>query len=44
VLDSHLSLSVKIRESHQHARPMIYLEPRHKLAQEYLALHTELSG
>ncbi len=35
VLNSHLSLSVKIRESHQHARPIIYLEPRHKLAQEY---------
>ena len=44
VLNSHLSLSVKIRESHQHARPMIYLEPRHKLAQEYLALHNELNG
>jgi chromosome partitioning protein len=44
VLNSHLSLSVKIRESHQHARPMIYLEPRHKLAQEYLALHNELNA
>jgi len=44
VLNSYLSLSVKIRESHQHARPMIYLEPRHKLAQEYLALHHELNG
>jgi chromosome partitioning protein len=44
VLNSHLSLSVKIRESHQHARPMIYLEPRHKLAQEYVALHEELNG
>ncbi|MDR5857658.1 ParA family protein [Caballeronia sp. LZ062] len=44
VLDSHISSSVKIRESHQHARPMIYLEPRHKLAQEYVALHDELNG
>lgn len=44
VLNSHLSLSVKIRESHQHATPMIFLEPRHKLAQEYLALHSELEG
>jgi chromosome partitioning protein len=43
VLSSYLSSSVKIRESHQHARPMIYLEPRHKLAQEYVALHLELS-
>jgi chromosome partitioning protein len=44
VLSSYLSSSVKIRESHQHARPMIYLEPRHKLAQEYVALHRELSS
>jgi chromosome partitioning protein len=44
VLDSYLSQSVKIRESHQHARPMIYLEPRHKLAQEFLALHDEING
>ncbi|HLX00805.1 MAG TPA: ParA family protein [Trinickia sp.] len=44
VLDSRLSSSVKIRESHQHAKPMIHLEPKHKLAQEYLALHRELVG
>ncbi|HEY2254858.1 MAG TPA: ParA family protein [Variovorax sp.] len=44
VLDSYLSQSVKIRESHQHAKPMIFLEPRHKLSQEYLALHDELNG
>ena len=44
VLASRLSSSVKIRESHQHARPMIYLDARHKLAQEFLALHRELVG
>jgi chromosome partitioning protein len=44
VLGSRLSSSVKIRESHQHAMPMIHMEPRHKLAQEYLALHRELAG
>lgn len=44
VLRSHLSSSVKIRESHQHARPMIHLDPRHKLSQEYVALHRELMG
>ena len=43
VLDSYLSQSVKIRESHQHATPMIYFEPRHKLAQEFVALHDELN-
>ncbi|MFS8979846.1 ParA family protein [Cupriavidus necator] len=44
VLESRLSSSVKIRESHQHATPMIHLDPRHKLAQEYVALHRELAG
>ncbi|AJG17521.1 ParA family protein [Cupriavidus basilensis] len=44
VLNSRLSSSVKIRESHQHAMPMIHLDPRHKLALEYLALHQELVG
>jgi len=43
VLDAHLSSSVKIRESHQRAQPMIYFEPRHKVAQEYAALHDELN-
>ena len=44
VLGSYLSQSVKIRESHQHATPMIYFEPRHKLAQEFVALHDELNA
>jgi len=44
VLASRLSSSVKIRESHQYAKPMIHLDPRHKLAQEFVALHRELLG
>jgi chromosome partitioning protein len=44
VLASRLSSSVRIKESHQHAKPMIHYDPRHKLAQEYLALHRELNG
>lgn len=43
VLDAHLSSSVKIRESHEQAKPMIHLDPRHKLAQEFVALHEELA-
>lgn len=42
VLDSKLSSSVKIRESHDRALPMIHLDPRHKLAQEFVALFHEL--
>ncbi|GAB4059794.1 ParA family protein [Uliginosibacterium sediminicola] len=44
ILDQYLSSSVKIRESHQLARPMIYLDPRHKLTLEYVALHDALNA
>lgn len=43
VLNAYLSSSIKIRESHELSRPMIYLDPKHKLTQEFVALHGELS-
>lgn len=42
VLQPYLPASVKVRESHQLARPMIHLEPRHKLTQALVALHDTL--
>jgi chromosome partitioning protein len=42
VLEPYLSSSVKVKESHQLARPMIHLDPRHKLTQELVALHGKL--
>ncbi len=42
VLAPYLSASVKIKESHEAARPMIHLDPKHKLAQEFVALHDTL--
>lgn len=44
VLASHLSSSVKVRESHQLARPMIHLAPSHKLTLEFVALADELAA
>ena len=44
VLKPYLSASVKIKESHELARPMIHLEPRHKLTQEFVALHEALNA
>jgi len=44
VLKSILSASVKIKESHEQAKPMIHLDPRHKLALEYAALYAELEA
>lgn len=39
VIDAFISSSVKIRESHQVARPMIHFLPKHKLTREFKALY-----
>ena len=44
VLQPYLSSSVKIKESHQQARPMIHLDARHKLTLEMIALHDALAA
>jgi chromosome partitioning protein len=43
VLQPYLSASVRIKESHERALPMVHLDARHKLTQEYLALHAALN-
>lgn len=43
VLEPFLSASVKIRESHDRALPMIHLDPKHKLSQEFAALYARLA-
>lgn len=42
VLQPYLSASVKVRESHQQAVPMIFMDPQHKLTHEFVALHDAL--
>jgi chromosome partitioning protein len=42
VLQPYLRASVKIRESHEQSLPMIFLDPRHPLTQELVALHDAL--
>ncbi|WP_180683056.1 ParA family protein [Tepidicella baoligensis] len=42
VLEPYLPASVKVRESHQLARPMIHLDSKHKLTQALWALHERL--
>jgi chromosome partitioning protein len=44
VLQPYLSASVKIKESHELARPMVHLDPRHKLTLELLALYDTLTA
>jgi chromosome partitioning protein len=43
ILEAFLSASIKVRESHHQALPMIHLDPRHKLTGEFLALYDLLS-
>jgi chromosome partitioning protein len=43
ILDTPLSSSVKIRESHEEAKPMPYLDPRHKLTREFASLYQQLT-
>ena len=44
VLQPYLPSSVKVRESHQLALPLIHLEPNHKLTQALVALHDNLAA
>lgn len=44
VLKSTLSSSVKIRESHQASKPMIYFMPKHKVTLEFLEIDLELQN
>ncbi|MBT0962030.1 ParA family protein [Denitromonas iodatirespirans] len=43
IVAPYLSASVKIKESHEQARPMIHLDPKHKLSQEFITLHDTLA-
>ncbi len=44
LLNTYLSHSVIIRESHQKATPLVNLAPNHKVAQEFQALYNELAN
>ncbi len=44
ILDAYLSQSIKVRESHDKAVPIVHFAPKHKLAQEYQALYEALDN
>ncbi len=44
VLPVYLTSSVKMRESHQACTPLIFLEPKHKLTQQFVDLYHLLEG
>ncbi|GAA6166757.1 ParA family protein [Sessilibacter corallicola] len=44
ILQPYLSSSIKIRESHRAHKPVIFMSPKHKVAQEFTELYQRLSG
>jgi chromosome partitioning protein len=44
VLPVYLTSSVKMRESHQACTPLIFLEPKHKLTQQFVELYNLLEN
>ncbi|MCO8162619.1 ParA family protein [Pseudomonas sp. 21LCFQ010] len=44
VLPVYLNASVKMRESHQVAQPLVHMDPRHKLTQQFVELHDYLEN
>jgi len=44
VLPVYLASSVRMRESHQQNKPLIHLDPRHKLTQQFVELHNLLEN
>ncbi|MBP7179290.1 MAG: ParA family protein [Moraxellaceae bacterium] len=43
IMNSPLSSSVIMKESHEKSLPLVYLSPKHKLTEEYIALFRELN-
>ena len=44
VLNSKISPSVKVRESHTESKPLVHYLPNHKLTNEFRELHLEIHG
>ena len=43
VLKTRLSPSIKVKESHSAAKPLIHFSPKHKITEEYRKLHQEIN-
>lgn len=44
VLQTRISNSIKVRESHQAASPLIYFAPEHKITEAFIQLYNELES
>lgn len=43
-LETKLSSSIKIRESHQNCKPLVFMDPQHKITLEFQNLYHELQA
>ena len=43
-LETKLSSSIKICESHQHCKPLVFMDSQHKMTREFRNLHYELQS
>ena len=43
ILEPYVSSSIRIRESHRAAKPMVFYQPGHKLSNEFRELYDKLS-
>ena len=43
ILEPYLSSTVKIRESHQSRKPMVFLDPKHKVSQQFAGLYKKIA-
>lgn len=43
IIEPYISSSVKMKESHVLHKPLIFLDPKHKLSQEFLAIYQTIS-
>ena len=44
VLETKLSSSIKIRESHQHCKPLVFMDSQYRMIREFRNLHYELQS
>lgn len=44
VVTTRISSSVKVKESHEQAMPLVYLDPKHKLTGEFISLWNDLEA
>lgn len=42
VMNSHIASSIKVKESHEQAKPMIHLDPMHRISTQFVSLWEEL--